>query len=101
MEQPSYICEINARQFVDDWVDFDILIDDIVASGWFLAETDIVTMRDIANPTLCTLGKVQLFRRVMRGIQITVRCIFTTETARATNASMTTRSRWRLTKVFR
>ncbi|KAL6302769.1 SEN1 N terminal-domain-containing protein [Sparassis latifolia] len=69
----KYECRIASRQFIDDWLDMDITINENVGKDFKLSDADIVLLRH-PGTRRCILGKVQSYRATSLGIQATVRC---------------------------
>ncbi|PFH53903.1 hypothetical protein AMATHDRAFT_705 [Amanita thiersii Skay4041] len=69
----AYDIEIGARQFTDDWLDIDILLKGTVKKEWYLAETDVVLLRQPLNKK-CILAKTKSYRALPHAIQATLRC---------------------------
>jgi senataxin len=85
-------CKIVSRQFVDDFVDFDLAIIEPLKKGWWLSDTDIILLRQPGGKQP-VMGKVLSFKANMHGqqhinqsattgsqhaIQVSVRCQFGT-----------------------
>jgi senataxin len=82
-------CKIASRQFVDDFVDFDLAIIEPLKKGWWLSDTDIILLRQPGGKQP-VMGKVLNFKANMHGqqrvnpsatgsqhaIQVLVRCHF-------------------------
>jgi len=93
-EEPMEMFEskIMSRQFVDDFVDYDLAIIGPLKKGWWLSETDIILFRQ-AGGKQSVMGKVLNFKVNMFGqqhasqngaagsqhaIQVSARCHFGT-----------------------
>ncbi len=93
--QEKYECLIVGRQYIDDWVDFDILITEVIKKDWSLSETDVVLLKH-PDGRKSHLGKVQHCRGTPMGIQATVRTMIpSSEPGPQTNTT------WVLSKTFR
>jgi hypothetical protein len=53
--------KIISRQFVDDFVDFDLVIVEPLKKGWFLNETDVILLRHPGGEH-SVMGKVSQFQ---------------------------------------
>ena len=96
-KQDSYPCKVESRLFSDDWLDIDLSISESVRRDWYLAETDIVLLRQ-PNVTKCTMAKVKSYKALPSGIQFTVRC-YTKSGPGDPGLQVTTL--WQISKVFR
>ena len=93
-EEPmdTYESKIMSRQFVDDFVDVDLVILDPLKKGWWLSETDIILFRQPGGKQ-SVMGKVLNFKANMfrkqhvsqngatgsqHAIQVSARCHFGT-----------------------
>ncbi|KAJ7644130.1 SEN1 N terminal-domain-containing protein [Roridomyces roridus] len=69
----AYPFKINARQYVDDWVDIDMTYNGSVKRDWRLTESDVVLLKQGA---LSVLGKVEQYKTPMgKAIEAKVRCL--------------------------
>jgi senataxin len=93
----SYQCQVNGRQFTDDWLDIDITITESVKKGWYLAETDIVLLHQLGHKK-CIMAKVKTYKTLPTGILSTVRC-YTRAGLGDPGLQITTF--WQINKVFR
>ena len=96
-KQDSYPCKVESRLFSDDWLDIDLSISESVRRDWYLAETDIVLLRQL-NVQKCAMAKVKSYRALPSGIQFTVRC-YTKNGPGDPGLQVTTL--WQISKVFR
>ena len=96
-KQDHYQCKVESRLFSDDWLDIDLSISESVRKDWYLAETDIVLLRQL-SPTKCTMAKVKSYKALPSGIQFTVRC-YTKSGPGDPGLQVTTL--WQVSKVFR
>ena len=86
----TFECKIASRQFVDDFVDFELAIIEPLGKGWFLNETDIILLRQPGGK-FPVMGKVLNFKANTYGqrhvnhssatstqhaVQVSVRCHF-------------------------
>ncbi|KAI0061699.1 hypothetical protein BV25DRAFT_1948064, partial [Artomyces pyxidatus] len=94
----SYECKITSRQFIDDWVDLDLLITEPLKKGWFLSETDIVLLRHpISNQSV--LARALSFKATFfgqQGVQASLRSY----PGRGSEPGPQINSTWRISKVF-
>jgi senataxin len=97
---PSHICSIVNRQFIDDWLDCDMRFSEEVPPAWYLAETDVVLLRQL-NGSKAILAKVQSYKRTLRGIQTTLRCNISSEEMKTFDLLLAIHSQWHLRKVWR
>jgi ATP-dependent RNA/DNA helicase, senataxin len=91
-EEPMdmFECKIVSRQFVDDFVDFDLAVIEPLKKGWWLSDTDIILLRPPGGKQ-SVMGKVLNYKANMFGqqhvnhnaatgsqhaIQVSVRCHF-------------------------
>jgi senataxin len=96
-KQDYYPCKVESRLFSDDWLDIDLSISESVRRDWYLAETDIVLLRQL-NPPKCTMAKVKSYKALSSGIQFTIRC-YTKGGPGDPGLQVTTL--WQIGKVFR
>ncbi|KAJ7505328.1 AAA domain-containing protein [Mycena galericulata] len=69
----SYSFKINARQFIDDWVDLDMTFNGSVKKDWRLTESDVVLLQQGASSVL---GKVESYKTPMgKAIETKIRCV--------------------------
>ncbi|KAF7365221.1 hypothetical protein MVEN_00393700 [Mycena venus] len=88
----SYRFKINARQFIDDWVDLDLTFSGSVKKDWRLTESDVVLLQEGA---LSILGKVESYKTPMgKAIEAKIRCI-----ARL-DPGLVLDTEWQLTQIF-
>ena len=89
-----YPCKVESRLFSDDWLDIDLSISESVRRDWYLAETDIVLLRQL-HPQKCTMAKVKSYKASPSGIQFTVRCYSPGD------PGLQVTTLWQIGKVFR
>ena len=70
----EYNVKIGARSFVDDWVDIEVVFIGDLKREWYLAETDVVLLRNPINQK-CIMAKTQSYRKNHLGAQATLRCV--------------------------
>ncbi|KAJ7095873.1 SEN1 N terminal-domain-containing protein [Mycena belliarum] len=88
----SYRFKINARQFIDDWVDLDMTFNGSVRKEWRLTESDVVLLQ---HEESCILGKVEAYKTPMnRAIETKIRCV-----ARL-DPGLSLDTEWQITPVF-
>ncbi|KAJ7175856.1 SEN1 N terminal-domain-containing protein [Mycena filopes] len=93
-EKESYRFKINARQFIDDWVDLDLAFNGSVKKDWRLTESDVVLLQ---QKNLSILGKVESFktpRDQEKAIETKIRCV-----ARL-DPGLTLDTEWQLKQIF-
>jgi senataxin len=91
--EESYRFKINARQFIDDWVDLDMTFNGSVKKDWRLTESDVVLLQERESSIL---GKVESYKTPMnRAIETRIRCL-----ARL-DPGLSLESEWQITQVFR
>jgi len=95
--QDSYQCKIDSRQYADDWLDIDMTIPDTVRKGWYLAETDIVILRN-PDRSKNILAKVKSYKAMPSAIQTTIRCY---TKAGPGDPGLQISTMWQVSKVFR
>ena len=103
--------KIISRQFVDDFVNFDLVIIEPLKSGWFLNETDVVLLRH-PDGEHSVMGKVSSFRHnastqhpviqkatmgLQHAVQVSMRCYL----GKRRDPGLQIGSTWRIGKVFR
>lgn len=93
----SYQCKVDARQYVDDWLDIDLTIAESVKKDWYLAETDIVLLRQPGNDK-SIMAKIKSYKASMSGIQTTIRCYVQ---AGAVDPGLQITTLWQISKIFR
>lgn len=91
------IGRINSRQYIDEWIDFDVTIVDRIPDKWRISEMDIVLLRS-STGQCSTLAKVQSSRRTGMEVEVTLRCL---PTLTGKDPGLHINSRWRISKVFR
>ncbi|KAJ7109726.1 SEN1 N terminal-domain-containing protein [Mycena crocata] len=88
----SYRFKIDTRQFIDDWVDLDMIFDGSVKKDWRLTESDVVLLQQKESSIL---GKVESYKTPMgRPIQTKIRCVARIDPGLALNTE------WQLSQVF-
>jgi senataxin len=112
-EEPTemFKSKIVSRQFVDDFVDFDLAIIDPLTKGWFLSDTDIILLRqpEGKHPVM---GKVLNFKvnrfgqqhvnhtaatGLQHAVQVSVRCHF----GKRGDPGLQIGTTWQIRKVLR
>ncbi|KAI0320191.1 AAA domain-containing protein [Amylostereum chailletii] len=97
--QDTFDCKITSRQFLDDWVDVDIHIEESLTAEWYLTETDVVILRQSIN-NKSILAKVQSYKLVpfgpQRGVQASLRCYLD----KRPDPGLQPNSVWKISKVF-
>ena len=88
--------EVSNKQYVDEWVDLDITVVDPLPRQWYLAETDIILLRQYDGKDKCILAKVQSFKQNPAGVLACIRCW-----TGAPDPGLAVRTKWKLSKVFR
>ena len=96
-KQDSYQCKVDAKQYVDDWLDIDLTIDESVKKDWYLAETDIVLLRQSGRDK-SIMAKIKSYKASMSGIQTTIRCYLQ---AGAVDPGLQITTLWHISKIFR
>lgn len=94
-EEPgdSYRFRINARQFIDDWVDLDLAFSGSVKKDWRLTESDVVLLQEGA---LSIIGKVESYKTPMgKAIEAKIRCIARLDPGLALDTE------WQVAQIFR
>lgn len=92
-----YQCKVESRQYVDSWLDLDLVISETVKKGWYLAETDVVLIRHVSLDK-SIMAKVKQYRALMSGIQMTVRCFMQGGMG---DPGLQIGTLWQLSKLFR
>ncbi|KZV70184.1 hypothetical protein PENSPDRAFT_607629 [Peniophora sp. CONT] len=97
-KQDKYEAAITSRQYADQWLDLDVFIEESLAPGWSLNETDVVLMR---HPTSkkSILAKVNSYRTVRGnkvGVHATLRCCL----AGRPDPGLSPNTRWQISKAF-
>ncbi|KAJ6559197.1 SEN1 N terminal-domain-containing protein [Mycena vulgaris] len=88
----SYRFKINARQFIDDWVDLDMTFNGSVKKDWRLTESNIVLLQEGESSIL---GKVESYKTPMnRDIETRIRCVARLDPGLSLNTE------WKVTQVF-
>jgi senataxin len=96
-KQDSYQCKVDSRQYVDDWLDIDLTIAESVKKEWYLAETDIVLLRQPGHDK-SIMAKIKSYKASMSGIQATIRCYVQ---AGAVDPGLQITTLWQISKIFR
>ncbi|KAK2465188.1 hypothetical protein APHAL10511_002542 [Amanita phalloides] len=93
----EYNVRIGSRGFIDDWLDFEITFLGDLKRDWYLAETDIVLLRNTSNQK-CIMAKTQGYksRNNFHGAQGTLRCVITTDG----DPGLQIGTIWSLSKIF-
>ncbi|KAF9485837.1 hypothetical protein BDN70DRAFT_870734 [Pholiota conissans] len=92
----SYQCKVESRQYVDSWLDLDLVISETVKKDWYLAETDVVLIQHNGLDK-CIMAKVKQYRALMSGIQTTVRCFLQGSPG---DPGLQIGTAWKLSKLF-
>ncbi|KAG9005433.1 DEAD-box type RNA helicase [Tulasnella sp. JGI-2019a] len=92
--QEKTIWQISQKQYVDSWLDLDLTIISSLPNKWYLAETDIVLLRQTAG-NKCLLAKTQGFKSNARGVNASVRCI-----PSRVDIGLNIGTQWRVEKIF-
>jgi senataxin len=103
--------KIISRQFVDDFVDFDLVIVEPLKKGWFLNETDVILLRHPGGEH-SVMGKVSHFKlntftqhpvvqRATTGLQHAVSVSIRCHLGKRKDPGLQIGSTWRIQKVFR
>jgi senataxin len=111
-EEPmeTYESKVTSRQFVDDYVDFDLAIVGPLKKGWSLSDTDIILLRQPGGKHP-VMGKVLSFKSTFarqhvnqnaaassqHAIQVSVRCHF----GKTGDPSPQIGTTWQIGKVLR
>jgi senataxin len=104
-------CKIVSRQFVDDFVDFDLAIIDPLTKGWFLSDTDIILLRQpegkhpvmgkVFNFKVNRFGQQNVSHTAAAGpqhaVQVSVRCHF----GKRGDSGLQIGTTWQIRKVLR
>lgn len=90
-------CNVTSRQYIDDWLDLDVSLANRPPDRWWLAETDIVLLRQLGGQN-SVLAKVQSSSTTLFHVQATLRCLVNFKTP---DPGLYINTQWRLTKVFR
>ena len=101
-EEPTlevYDCTITSRQFVDDWLDLELLLVEGPKKDVRLTpEIDIILLKQAAGDK-CIMGKVLAFKNTSHlGLHLSVRC---SVRSHESDPGLSMNSRWRLSLVFR
>jgi len=96
-KQDSYQCKVDAKQYVDDWLDIDLAIVESVKKDWYLAETDIILLRQHGHDK-SIMAKIKSYKASMSGIQTTIRCYVQ---AGAVDPGLQITTLWYISKIFR
>ena len=98
-KQDYYQCKVESRLFSDDWLDIDLSISQSIRKDWYLAETDIVLLRQPdLNHTKCTIAKIKSYKALPTGIQLTARCYTRSGPG---DPGLQIATLWQIGKVFR
>lgn len=92
--------EIASRRHIDTWVDIDIIIGPSIPPKWWLSEADIVLLRP-SEGTGSVLAKVMTSKKSSEGVHASIRCSFQTDRLRVLNPTLSVRSHWQLSRVYR
>ncbi|KAF7346319.1 hypothetical protein MSAN_01859600 [Mycena sanguinolenta] len=87
----SYRFKITSRQFIDDWLDLDLIFNGSVNKDWRLKEFDLVLLQEGA---LSILGKVESYKTPMgKAIEAKIRCIAKLD------PGLTLDTEWQITQI--
>ncbi|KAG8890650.1 DEAD-box type RNA helicase [Tulasnella sp. 332] len=92
--QEKTIWQIAQKQYVDSWLDLDVIVIGSLPKKWYLAETDIVLLRQTAG-NKCLLAKTQNFKSNPRGVNASVRCI-----PSRVDIGLNIGTQWHIEKIF-
>lgn len=95
-QQEVYNVKIGGRGFVDDWLDIEVAFVGDLKREWYLAETDVVLLRNPSNQK-CMMAKTQSYKRGPQGAQATLRCVIKTDGDPGPQVATV----WFLSKIFR
>lgn len=95
LNKDQHLCTVCSRQFVDDWIDIDIAIEEAVRQDWRLMDTDVVLLRHLDGQK-CTMAKVQSCQSTKTGLRATIRCY-----VGAGDPGLQVNTKWRVMTVFR
>lgn len=91
-------CNINSRQYIDEWLDLDVSVIDGFLERWWLVDTDILLLRKLGGRT-SILAKVQ--SSSITAFQTTQARLRSLPNPKAPDPGLHVNTQWRLTKVFR
>ncbi|KAF5360948.1 hypothetical protein D9756_004803 [Leucocoprinus leucothites] len=91
-----YECKVASKQYVDDWLELDILFEANVRKDYYLAETDVVLLRQ-SQTSKCILAKAKSFMSNYQVVQATLRCYLRNGVE---DPGLHISTSWRISKVF-
>ena len=97
---PVFVAGIVGRRNRDEWLELEMTITEAVPKTWYLAETDVVLLRQ-AGGTNHILGKISSSRRNAQGLQISVLCAVFSEALMPMDQQLLINTKWELSKVLR
>jgi len=89
--------KISGKQYIDNWLELDILFEASMRKDYYLTETDVALLRH-PHTNKCILAKVKSFMSNYQNIQATVRCYLNTGVE---DPGLHIGTSWRISKVFR
>jgi len=107
----TFESKIISRQFIDDFVDFDLAIVEPLRKGWSLSETDVILVRQPGGEH-SVMGKVSNFKTntftqkpanpsiamgLQHAVQVSIRC----HLGKRRDPGLQIGSTWQIEKVFR
>lgn len=93
-----YECKIAAKQYVDDWLELDVLFENNLRKDYYLAqETDVVLLRH-PQTNKCILAKTKSFTSNYQTTQASLRCYVRSGFE---DPGLHISTSWKISKVFR
>ena len=91
-----YECKIAGRQFVDDWLDIEAMINVAVRKDWRVTENDILLLRN-SGLKGCIMARGSAFKQTFNGVNISLRCYL----GPSGDPGLSINSVWTISQVFR
>jgi senataxin len=96
--QETLECKITSKQYVDEWLDLDIVYETNVRKDYYLVqETDVVLLRN-PHTNEGIMAKTKSFTSNYQGVQASLRCYFKDG---AGDPGLQISTSWKISKVFR
>lgn len=96
--QETLECKITSKQYVDEWLELDIVFEANIRKEYYLAQdTDVVLLRN-PHTNEGVMAKTKSFISNYQGVQASLRCYFKSG---AGDPGLQISTSWKISKVFR
>jgi senataxin len=97
-EKPEiYECQLSGKSYVDDWLELDITFKTNLRKGFYLAETDVVLLRQ-PQTSKCIFAKTRSFSSNFQATHASLRCYIRNGVE---DPGLHISTFWKISKVFR